>query len=351
MKLLYLCLVGVFCMACSQNAAVSHRNLVEAFPVESRLPVEPIEVEPVLFFLGDMLMVDNYLVTVDMKNDVFFQFFQLPDLNYIGSSKRRGQGPDEEIAVLPLLHKVDATSFAYRTLDKLKIVTFNAETGALDTNKEFLIPEKFSSVLNTAVFEKALVGYDVNGMSDTEFKKMSLPNLTVEDFGPNFPEVSFQVETEMKNRVFSKVLASHPAGNLLVSIYDKLPLLRIYNAEGEVIAESEFQNHQVAPVAYGKDKLEGVDISATTINYLKVKVTDKFIYGLYAGKTHQELNTDLGISDYGNEIHLWDWQGNPVARIFLDRGYSNFAVANDGSYLLLYTYGTDHLLYKMNLDI
>lgn len=92
------------------------------------------------------------------------------------------------------------------------------------------------------------------------------------------------------------------------------------------------------------------ELNELTLNYLKVKATNKFIYGLYSGKTHAELRTsERRVSDYGYYIHVWDWDGNPIAKYELPDPVFGFAVTNDDKHVFCSSLLEDDKLYMFDL--
>ncbi|WP_276962664.1 hypothetical protein [Bacteroides graminisolvens] len=49
------------------------------------------------------------------------------------------------------------------------------------------------------------------------------------------------------------------------------------------------------------------------------------------------------------EIHLWDWDGNPVARLMFNKNVTCFAVSQDDSYIVLYSSLDEGTLYKTDI--
>lgn len=345
MKNIYLILLLLLISAsCTNKKENTNRLLVNEFPVEKHVMLDSLNVEPVLFFIGDMLIVGDYLVTVDIKNDIFFQFFDLPNLNYIGEFVRRGEGPEDEIVIFPSLQRIRKNVFSYRSLDKQKVVAYDELEKKISVINEYQISNDYMNVLNSFLMGDQLLGYDMQGESTKEFISYNFLSKKIGEFGSNYPNVDFLVETSRKNVLFSKTMANNADDSKFVALYDKLPLIRIYDANGNVKSESEFINNQLTPSAYAKNNIDNADLSSLTVNYLKLKVTDNYIYGLYSGKTHEELGA-LKSSDLCNEIHIWDWSGKPVKRLILNKSVSNFAVSLDDSYIFLYSFEKDDVLY------
>jgi hypothetical protein len=76
--------------------------------------------------------------------------------------------------------------------------------------------------------------------------------------------------------------------------------------------------------------------------------TDKYIYGLYLGKMQNEITLDPEIYT-DTQIHIWDWNGKPIAIVKLK--YTEFRIAVDGNDEYFYTINPYHedLIYKYNL--
>lgn len=354
-SLVWILFLSFFIMSCGENVPHSDRTILESFPENINVKFQEYLVEPVLYYVGDMEIVNNRLITIDMKNDVFFQFFQLPDLNYLGSDIKRGEGPDEEIAILPYIYSLHKDTFVYRSLYQVKMAVFDEKQHEIKVIRKIELPTSYMDILNCTMDENSILGYNMMGNNQREFQKFDFfdGEKEVSDFGPSFPEVGIQIEGDKKNMVFTKVIVSNSFNNKFVALYDKFPLLRIYDRNnGEVLHEIEYKNGQKKPLAYADIVVEPLELNEYTINYLKVKVTNNYIYGLYSGKTNNELNADGNVSgDCGSEIHIWDWNGNAISRLVLPENVSAFAVSPDDLYILLYSFTHDDLLYKVNLQL
>jgi hypothetical protein len=343
----FLCVLLLF-VSCNTE---SSRFVVEEFPIETKVIFDKIEVEPILYFVGDMLIVDDVLITVDMKNETFFHFFKLPELTSLGGQINRGEGPRDEVIIFPTLDKVENDKFAYRTTHKVKIVNFNKNDRVLQVVQQIELPDKYMGILNSFVFNKNIYGYNMLGEdNEKEFIRYDPVEEKVSEFGSKYPFVNMDV-TEKKNTVFTKVMGGKPDGTMFAVLYDKFPILRIYDHEGKIISESEYNNNQKLPSAYTHQEMNIESINDLTINYMKIKVTDKYIYGLYSGKTHEESRTkQKQIDDYCCEVHVWDWKGMPIARYILEKPVSSFAVTPDDSYFLFYSFENENILYKVNIS-
>jgi len=71
------------------------------------------------------------------------------------------------------------------------------------------------------------------------------------------------------------------------------------------------------------------------MTYLAPSVDDDYIYGLYINIPEEDLfKGDVGT----NEVHIFDWSGNFVKRVFLDHRCD--VIALDATNKLLYAYSS-----------
>lgn len=343
--LLYSCLLFV---GCAKRHDLQSKK-VERFPLEKKLELNSFKVEPALFFVSDMVILNNKLVTLDVKNDAFFQVFNLPDLKYIGPQIHKGEGPTEEVLIFPYIQNVGEKSFAYRSMDKIKVVSYDLIENKFMLLQSYMAPQE-AEILNYCLLNNSLCGYDMFRKTGKEFIKYDFSTHKIQDFGPSFPSVGFSVSDDKKNMLFSKIMISKADGTRFAALYDKFPLLRIYDNDGKLISETEYVNHQQSPIGYTNENMSMSDIEKTTRNYMRMKTTKKYIYGLYSGKTNKDLIDSGGDgSSCCCEVHIWDWDGNPVARFIFNKNVTCFAASHDDSYIVLYSSLDEGTLYKMDI--
>lgn len=348
-KLLVILLCSCFLFeGCAKRNDLQPKK-VERFPLEKKLELKAYKVEPALFFVSDMVILNNKLVTLDVKNNVFFQLFNLPDLKYVGSQIHKGEGPTEETFIFPYIENVGKESFAYRNMNKIKVVSYDSIENKFLPHKSYQVPQE-TEILNYCLLNNSICGYDMLRNTGREFIRYDFDTRKIQDFGPSFPSVSFSVSDDKKNVLFTKIMASKVDDTRFAALYDKFPLLRIYDNEGNLMSETEYINHQQLPIGYTNKNMSMSDIENTTKNYMRIKTTRKYIYGLYSGKTNKDLSDSGGDgTSCCCEIHLWDWDGNPVARLMLNKNVTCFAVSQDDSYIVLYSSLDEGTLYKTDI--
>lgn len=345
--ILSLTLIAIL-VACNNKKDRSVDHFKE-FPVVKKVQFEEIMTPHVTPFIGDMLMLDSFLVVIDLMSETFFHIYRLPAIEYLGGYVTKGVGPADEVAIIPNLISGQNGSFLYRTLSDLKEATVSA-SGIVVQNK-YSLPERFYNVMQLTKVGDVLVGFDNEMNTNNEYLQLNSENNRIVDFGGGYPELGFDIQPDKYSQLFTKSFATNPDGTKFASLYYSFPILRIYNMKSESMIEKRLNNNQGKP--YVQESSEFVEslFNETTINYLKIKTTHSYIYGLYSGKTHGELKTqERRTADYGYEIHVWDWEGNPIAKYELCRPVFSFSVDLNDSYIVCSSVLDDNKLFRFMLN-
>lgn len=317
-------------ISCNNNSFETFKK----FPDETHLKHELIKTPAVLNYVGEIVLLNNIVLTLDMKADTFFQAFQYPNFKYIGGFISRGNGPKEEIFIYPFFRQIDKNTILYNTPKNIKTAVFDTVNEEIKILKEIELPSNMASLQQVFCLNKTLFGWKLEGSQNREFIKIKYKRKTTTiNFGPSFPSLKEKVPPEMKNLVFGKIITVKPDKTLFASVYDKFPILRIYNTDGSLNKELRFSNGQSFPHALIQKSSSQSDFYNIMQNYRKIKSTDNYIYALYIGKVNKEIGEEMG-DDSSNEIHVWDWQGNPVKKVILDKKIFSFIVTSNDEYLI-----------------
>ena len=348
-KKIIVILFMIIILSCTRNN-VSVKEFDE-FEHKVNLIHTDIITPPVLFMVGGMVLLDSVLITVDLKSNTFLQAFKVPTFDYIGGYITKGNGPKEEIFIYPYMQPIDGNKFLYQCTGKIKIANFNLVKNEIEVEYNVKLPGKLINLNQAFKLENLYYGCDLHSKSTQEFVGYNPVNNNIFDFGHTYPKVETKTEGQIRTMLFAKAIAVKPDKSLFACVYDKFPILRIYSKDGTLKTETRYINDQDFPFALvernpSKDMLDNI-----MQNYRKVKVTDRFIYALYIGKTQRELNKKgAGLDDFSNEIHVWDWKGNPIKKILLDENIFSFCVDPNDKYLICSSLNSIDKLYKYTLN-
>lgn len=105
-------------------------------------------------------------------------------------------------------------------------------------------------------------------------------------------------------------------------------IIRIFDMKSEEYTTISGPDHYMPKFVPGRNKdmndYSIVVSPKTKLAFIDGAVTDNYIYLIYSGKEHDKKEYYLG-----REIFVFDWEGNQVRRLILDRGIYDIAVTND----------------------
>ena len=345
-KFYLLIIITIIYISCNSTENINY-EVFDEFPTTINISCEEIKTIPELYSVGGMLIMDDFIVTVDLKADTFFRLFDSQNYNYLSGFIGRGGGPGEEFFIDPFIQKISVDKFIYKNIASVKTLQFNKERKELNVVEEIVLPTEIMDIWHVFKLNNLLIGYTVSEGTEKEFKGFNPVTKEIFDFGMSFPDVGKKIEPLYKNVIFAKANIVKPDMTKFASAYDKFPILRIFDLNGNIIREIRYNNNQSFPNALINENPSQADVDEVMQNYRMIKSTDQYIYALYIGKKEREI--ERGLNDFSNEIHIWDWDGNPVKRILLDKKIFTFDVNKEDDYLICCSLESLDRFYKYSL--
>lgn len=328
---LFLLLVG-----CAQNRNMQDSRVVTItqFPQTKVLCHEKIPTPPVLYSPVGLLLLDSAAVVLDLKADTLFQVFKRPSFTYIGGFIHRGEGPEEEFFVDPFMQRLANNRFMFRNLTGTKFMEYDGATDSIRVTSDVKLSNELTSLFHTFVLDNLIVGVRADEATKKEFVAYNPQTCIVVDFGEDFPIVEGNIDITGNDKIqlFAKANTVKPDGTAFACVYDKFPIMRIYSNTGEIKSDIRLKNGQSFPYALIKKTPTAEEVGEMMQNYRMIKSTNRFIYALYIGKRNNELSQ--GFNDFSDIIHVWDWEGNPIIELKLDKKIFTFDVSSDNGFLL-----------------
>lgn len=338
-KLIWIVLL-LFC-GCNQEEAYES---FDAFPEETNLKHQLIEIPPVLFQPLHILFLEGALVVVDLKGDHFFHVFSTPDFEYSGSYVRRGHGPGEEVFINPFVHRINETRFFYQSYNFINTITYEAASGSLEVTESLELTGNLIEFQSMFPLGSAFIAINSSDEFLKELMMYDPAEGTTVAFGPPAPDYGRRLSAAQQKMISGKWFSVKLDHTRFAALYGNFPILRIYAADGSVLKETRYNNHQPFP------EIAGAETNVN--NYCYITSTNQYIYGLYIGKTDAELPDTSDLShfiDYSGEIHVWDWEGNPIRKILLDQQVFSIAVSPDDKVLIGSSVNNLDYLYRYEL--
>lgn len=341
---------------CQQPIAIEYQSFTD-FPVSVELSHIPINIEKPIMHPSGFVFLDSALVVLDLSGDYFLNFFNLDGFDFMHHSIRRGRGPLEEESFFFISNALGKNELWYKTHSGIKIVRYVPGNDELVLVRIFQNCDSFQG--NTYLLGNDVLGipYPIHDKSNyTEFVKIFADDYGLADFGADFPNVEKNLSLEEKRDLFgTKSFAVKPDGELFAASYQYFPILRIFNtSDGSLKIDIRLNNNQDFPDAKTGNDATPEGTMNTTTNYFVSRSTNQFIYSSYSGKSMLELQPNIlregfRISDFTNEIHVFDWEGQPMKRIILDKNIFTFAVSPDDNTLVAISMSDPDVLLKYDL--
>ena len=137
--------------------------------------------------------------------------------------------------------------------------------------------------------------------------------------------------------IYQSLIFSKPTGDKLVLPYRYLDAIEIFNTEtgkGITILGPENYDVKYIPLPHGMSRTD-----ETRFAFVNGAVTNEYIYLAYSGRTRKDPN-----SYDGNYIYIYDWDGNPIRKLILDRYIQGMAVSKYNNTLYAFDINTGFLI-------
>lgn len=311
-----------FAFSCSPGRDLEQLRFFEGFPEVIELQGTPVitgdeKYNPLLIGLKDKL-----LVICDVDNAPHFHVYQMPEFTYLGNFGQQGRGPSEfqnplfwgqfEKSERVKMWIYDVNSLSLSLVDVLAALhdaSYKAETS-------FVLPnEAYEAFIVLKMAGKNFIGS--GAFFQGEFLKFDSEKKHIQWIAQNthynkgFRQL-IETNTDFSNLLTLKqgITKIKPDQSRFAKALVYAPIIDVYKPDGNLeftIIRKEFE----LPV------LDDREIENTRAWYENIFLTDSFIYALNRNCTVGQYSFDE-CNDV--EIHVFNWNGEPVALLRLNEG-------------------------------
>lgn len=288
---------------------------------------------------------DSMLIINDDGGETFFYFLDINKGNILGNFGRKGNGPKEFI--FPDLATKLITSNEVLITNKAKFYSafFNIDSMLINNNyfpdKKIFYPVNL--VIPYNIFEikdTLIIGQTSSG--DCRFFTLNPEN---EHFRLIKSDLKFSGSNNINQADLGQILYSstdfNPNRNKIVSSVRAFDQIDIIDAESLEL-ERSICNSKTIDKQY---KYSGALYNKETMfYYIDIQATDRYIFGLYFGKSFMDPNPNVS-----NELHVFDWDGRALFKITLNIGVSKFVIDQDNKRMFGLDNGSDQPVVSYNL--
>lgn len=356
-QLLSIALVFITFISCHKTDDSTYFNgeikeIQEKVKNESNVVLTPVPLEGTnhgFFSVNDSLM---FFMNPKLP-DRIFNVFNVDTGEEIGTFHNKGLGPNEFIALSPILQ-------FYREDNDLKTLLFAPNENKLivwNINKSILqsktvidtiISYKCSEETNEADFkyifrlnkDTLLISVQSTILNEREAtlpyyqKRTIYSNELLNDYSIYKQSIKNDESDIIPKSFFYSNEAFHPNGSKVVQAMLNLPQLNILDTKTGEVTGYRMKGSPHLSVFETKNKIF-IDY------YLRVQADEKYIYASYWGKKPWDIKEIPFI----NTIHVYNWQGNLIHKITTDRTIGEMALDRARNRLYTMDIGTDDVYY------
>lgn len=335
-KVMFL-LLFIICLACSnENSKKDAREIVRIInekdfqrvdSVEHKLPkgIEDYLIDPRFIDISGSL-----LLIVDNNDRNIFQFFDLSKLTRVSAFGSKGEGPGEVSTPVFINHKSFFNDDEFEYLDWGRKVLNSYSVKQIENEeapiaiKEYMLSSRAIRV-QRAVFldDEYVVG--LGALREGKIIKVSTRTDSVLKVTPFTPYQKEALDFATVGYIYTGEIAVNKSRKEIVVVTPRFKIIEIYDYDLNLVRDFRFEEEPKTKLG-----VKGSSSTEETVrHYNDVTFTDQFIYALYLGNTVGSYKTGVGLNN--SEIHVFDWDGNPVKKIVVDTDLSRIALDREGN--------------------
>ncbi len=338
-KISFLFLLILSC-SCSAKHVNEDEIIIEKFPKEANLSGDILIIPSILLSPSNMCIIDSFLIVSQNRPDSIFNIFRLPDCKHLKSFGNEGRGPEEFNLTFSFvtLGPVSSTKSSFAVGNERTNIQYYRISELIKNNYKPYKTDKLPPELNrfravTYLGDSLIFGASYRGgMHLFKFNSVKEELKTFRNYPDTFP----LKDPEMMREPYACFLASKPDNSSFAAGYYHTGRLEIYNViKGETIIVTYKGSPSIIENWGLKSDSEYLSFNPESMRFCeRIVATNKYIYMSFANDKHSKIYNEKGKErTFIREIHVFDWDGNPIAKLRLDKFYSYFSIDNSDKYL------------------
>lgn len=286
---------------------------------------------------------DKYLVLVDPQDDKIFKVFNLPKLDFKYMVGDEGRGPNEitSAASVSAFLMPNSSGFEIYNPDTWEVQSYDLAEDGLEQTHTFKLSYEFQmenlnglKKINNSLYI-AESGLITGQAPSYEFIALK-PDYTKTQFTfGDYPKSNY-TGFERKNK-FQSLYTVNTENKSIAAFRVSMNELFIYDGKGKLKSRVII-----------KDDESANNSSSSEIMYrIGAISTNSFIYAIYFG-AGEEQAAEID-ENYKTIIEVWDWNGNMISKIQLNKPVTDFAVSEKYNKLYGMSYFYPDTLYEYEL--
>lgn len=320
MKKIFIILCVLFLSSCTNKEGIEDYNFKETVSINSEKS-RTLDNKIVPRFVT---IYENKIVFCDMTNQTHFYVYSLPDLKFLGSfgNENDAVGSIKNPSFNNQIQtKSNENLISVLQMDNYELVSFDLEKALNKTLKKedvksIILPDDIDESIHVLKMDNDLVfGSGYSNLGEFFTYNLNTKQVSWKKFTTDFDEefMNLLQKSDLLGIYKHGMIKAKPDNSKFVKAYRLNQKISIFDNNGDLIRTIENKN-AIKP-AIGKDNQFSND---TNLYYSNVYTTDNYIYALC-------LNSKVNTNPTNVEIHVFDWNGNSIQNIQLNKGIGGLA--------------------------
>lgn len=321
------------------NACKSPSVQYSDFMTAKSIQFEEHDVSVLLGMPMDILLMNDLIIVLDHQTDRFFHVFSKDSFNHLGSFIRKGRGPGEEVYINPFFKIHADDEIIYQSESDLKVarIVISGDSANMVILRKIDLPAAMREGVDFFLVNNSIFNSNYLDTASRDYTVYNMETGQVSEWGESYHFSEKNIPQYMLPFHNAKLTTVNSKENLIASVFNQFPLLRIYSLETEQLItqlqmSDDSHNREVMLTGQGQPGTGGM-ISY----YHHVSSTEDYIYGLYGGFSVMDRfkeGEEPYYYDWSEEVHIWKWDGTPVMKLILDRPVTSFDVTPDNKRII-----------------
>ena len=324
-SLLIISSFGLF--SCTKNDSIKTSGEItikdKDFQKSVVLDAEPIDqINRHLLYPQFIHITDSMFIAVEssMKDEIF-KVFSLKDFTHLRSFGKRGSGPGEFSKIISNTVQVKDSSkentigvynWVEKVISNLNMITDQTTNDLAPKTNQYVLPPELMLAQRVAFLNDSTIAA-MGGIEDGAIAFASTTTDAVTYAAHTSKMDKYELSSRDMRDLNMGEFAVDKRKDRIVLAMQRFPKIIILDLEGNIKHVTRFplQEHPAE-----------ISQKQRTIFYKDVKVTKNYIYAAYIGLNSQEMgkiydNYISGDFSFSTEIHVFNWDGQPVRKLIL----------------------------------
>ncbi|MGV8096466.1 MAG: BF3164 family lipoprotein [Mangrovibacterium sp.] len=330
---------GLIIVGCEPTNSVLNKNSMffSRFPREDAVVFQNIY-EYKEGIAGMLKLVDSTLIIFNVQpgaNNLLNNYCLdsgILSTGYLG----KGRGPGE--AMGPRAIGVNGNSLWLQDITLKKVFTIDKRKAINTITPVHFNEYPLENHYYMIDFKDSLHFFGVGSInSDYKIQEIDLiSGKVITEYG-KIEETPRDMPLQLFKSVYQSFIFTKPTGDKIVLPYRYIDAIEIFDTETRSsIAIHGPEEYDIKYVAL-PNGMSRTD--ETRFAFVNGTVTNEYIYLAYSGRTRKSSN-----SHDGNYIYVYDWDGNPIRKLILNRYIQGLAVSKDDNILYTFDVNTGFLI-------